>query len=268
MADAATLVLDRVSLAFGGLKVLTDVSLAADPGRLLALIGPNGAGKTSVLNCICGIYRPHAGTIRFDDRDITRGRPHEIAASGIARTFQHGELFAHMTVLENLLVGRHAKMRTSVLAGGLFSRSVREEERGHRLRIEEILEFVELESYRHRPVGSLPFGAQKIVGFARALALDPRILLLDEPSAGLNREEREDLARHILRIRHELGITMVWVEHDMQMVADLADRLYVLNYGEFLAEGEPAAVLSDPRVIAAYLGRPVDAVARADLPAG
>ncbi len=254
-ALASTLSLRHVSLSFGGLRVLNDVSFETEPGKLLALIGPNGAGKTSVLNCICGIYKPGAGTIRFDGREITGGKPHEIAAAGIARTFQHGELFAHMSVLDNLLVGRHAKMTSGVVAGGLFTRSVKEEETTHRRAIEEILEFVELERIRHHSVGSLPFGVQKIVGFARALALDPKILLLDEPSAGLNREEREDLARHILRIRHELGITMIWVEHDMQMVADLADRLYVLSYGEFLAEGSPQQVLADPKVIAAYLGR-------------
>ncbi len=263
-ALASTLSLRHVSLSFGGLRVLNDVSFETEPGKLLALIGPNGAGKTSVLNCICGIYKPGAGTIQFDGREITGGKPHEIAAAGIARTFQHGELFAHMSVLDNLLVGRHAKMTSSVVAGGLFTSHVKEEETTHRRAIEEILEFVELERIRHHPVGSLPFGVQKIVGFARALALDPKILLLDEPSAGLNREEREDLARHILRIRHELGITMIWVEHDMQMVADLADRLYVLSYGEFLAEGLPQQVLGDPKVIAAYLGRGICAADRAD----
>ena len=255
MADAAVLRVEGLSLAFGGLQVLEGVSFAARPGELLALIGPNGAGKTSVLNCICGIYRPGAGRIEFAGSDITRARPHRIAALGVARTFQHGELFPHMTVLENLLVARHARMTTGVLAEGLFLRGVRDAEVEHRRAAEEVIEFVELERYRHQAVDALPFGIQKVVGFARALAMAPRVLLLDEPSAGLNRDEREDLARHVLRIRHELGLAMVWVEHDMQMVADLADRIHVLDYGRTLAEGAPEAVLADPRVVQAYLGR-------------
>jgi len=254
MVDVAILKLADLSLAFGGLKVLEGVSLAAHAGELLALIGPNGAGKTSVLNCICGIYRPSAGRIAFDGADITRARPHRIAQLGVARTFQHGELFPHMTVIENLLVARHAQLQTRLLAEGLFLPRVRAAEAAHRRAVEEVLEFVELERYRHEQVDALPFGIQKIVGFARALAMQPKVLLLDEPSAGLNREEREDLARHILRIKHELGIAMIWVEHDMQMVADLADRIYVLDYGVLLAEGAPETVLADPRVVAAYLG--------------
>jgi len=254
MVDVAIVKLADLSLAFGGLQVLEGVSLATRAGELLALIGPNGAGKTSVLNCICGIYRPTAGRIAFDGADITRARPHRIAQLGIARTFQHGELFPHMTVIENLLVARHAQLDTGLMAEGLFLPRVRAAEATHRRAVEEVLEFVELERYRHEQVDTLPFGIQKIVGFARALAMQPKVLLLDEPSAGLNREEREDLARHILRIKHELGIAMIWVEHDMQMVADLADRIYVLDYGVPLAEGDPDAVLKDPRVIAAYLG--------------
>ena len=255
MAESPALKLDRIALAFGGLQVLEGVSFEARTGELLALIGPNGAGKTSVLNCICGIYRAAAGRIEFAGREITRARPHVIAALGIARTFQHGELFPHMTVLENLLVARHARLATGVIAEGLFLPRVRAAEVEHRRAVEEVIEFVELERYRHQPVDALPFGLQKIVGFARALAMAPQVLLLDEPSAGLNREEREDLARHILRIRHERGLAMIWVEHDMQMVADLADRIHVLDYGRTLAEGNPATVLQDPRVVAAYLGR-------------
>jgi branched-chain amino acid transport system ATP-binding protein len=250
----AELRVEALSLAFGGLRVLKGVSLKANPGELLALIGPNGAGKTSVLNCICGLYRPSRGDVFLDGQAITRDRPHRIARLGVARTFQHGELFPHMTVVENLLLGRHARFNSHFLSEGLFLPRVRAAEAEHRRRVEEVLEFVELERYRHRPVDDLPFGLQKIVGFARALAMEPTVLLLDEPSAGLNREEREDLARHLLRIRHELNIAMVWVEHDMQMVADLADRIVVLDYGVPIAEGPADAVLHDPRVIEAYLG--------------
>jgi branched-chain amino acid transport system ATP-binding protein len=182
-------------------------------------------------------------------------KAHRIAALGIGRTFQHGELFPHMSVVDNLLVARHARISSNVLLDALFASS--SEEIAHRRRVEEILEFVELERYRHHPVDGLPFGVQKVVGFARALAAEPKVLLLDEPSAGLNREEREDLARFILRIRHELPIAMVWVEHDMQMVADLADRICVLESGTPIAAGAPQDVLRNPRVVAAYLGEPV-----------
>jgi branched-chain amino acid transport system ATP-binding protein len=250
----AELRLDSLSLAFGGLKVLDGVSLECRPGELIALIGPNGAGKTSVLNCISGIYRPTSGRVLFAGESISKRKPHAIARLGVARTFQHGELFPHMSVVDNLLVARHALLDTGFFGEALLVPRVRRAESEHRRRAEEVLDFVELERHRHREVGSLPFGLQKIVGFARALAMEPKLLLLDEPSAGLNREEREDLARHILRIRHELGIAMLWVEHDMQMVADLADRVYVLNYGAPIAQGRPAEVLRDPGVVAAYLG--------------
>jgi branched-chain amino acid transport system ATP-binding protein len=250
----ADLGLSGVSLSFGGLEVLRDVSFEARAGELLALIGPNGAGKTSILNCISGLYRPAVGTIRFDGVDLAGRPPHVIARSGVARTFQHGELFLHMSVVENLLVARHAILRTNLVAEALHLPAVRTAETEHRRRVEEILELVELERHRHAAVDALPFGLQKLVGFARALAMEPKALLLDEPSAGLNREEREDLARYILRIRHRLGIVMIWVEHDMQMVADLADRVCVLNHGKVLAQGPADSVLKDPRVIAAYVG--------------
>jgi branched-chain amino acid transport system ATP-binding protein len=249
----AELEIDRLSLRFGGLTVLDRVSLAVDKGELFALIGPNGAGKTSVLNCVSGIYRGE-GQIRFRGADIAKREPHEIARLGLARTFQHGELFPQMSVLENLLTGRHARIRTNPAAEMLFLPMVRREEVHHREAIERIIELVELERYRHAPAAGLPFGIQKLVGFARALALEPAILMLDEPSAGLNRDEREDLARFILRIKHQLGMTMIWIEHDLQMVADLADRIHVLDYGRTLAEGPPVEVLHDARVIAAYIG--------------
>jgi branched-chain amino acid transport system ATP-binding protein len=245
---------DRLGLRFGGLVVLDDVSFQVPAGELFALIGPNGAGKTSVLNCISGLYRGE-GAIRFRGRDINGLKAHAIARLGVARTFQHGELFPQMSVLDNLLVGRHPRIATSALAEMLFLPSVRREEMRHRESVERIIEFVELEQFRHAPVAGLPFGIQKLIGFARALALEPALLMLDEPSAGLNRDEREDLARFILRIKHELSIAMIWIEHDMQMVADLADRLHVLDYGRTLASGAPGEVLRDPRVVTAYLGK-------------
>jgi branched-chain amino acid transport system ATP-binding protein len=247
------LAVEHLSLKFGGLAVLDDVSLHVEAGELLALIGPNGAGKTSVLNCVSGIYRGE-GAIRFRGESIAGREPHAIARLGLARTFQHGELFPQMSVLDNLLTGRHARIRTNPLAEMLFLPSVRREELHHREAVERILAFVELERYRHAAVAGLPFGIQKLVGFARALALEPTVLMLDEPSAGLNRDEREDLARFILRIKHQLGVTMIWIEHDLQMVADLADRIHVLDYGRTLAEGPPGEVLKDARVIAAYVG--------------
>lgn len=250
----AELSVDNLRLRFGGLVVLDGVSLAVERAELLALIGPNGAGKTSVFNCISGIYRGE-GAVCLRGEDIAGKAPHRIARLGIARTFQHGELFPQMSVIDNLLVGRHARIGYWPLAEMLFLPRVRRDEVRQREKIEQIIELTELERYRNAPVGGLPFGIQKIVGFARALALDSSVLLLDEPSAGLNREEREDLARFILRIKHDLGVAMIWIEHDMQMVADLADRIHVLNYGRTIAEGAPSAVLSDPQVIEAYVGR-------------
>ncbi len=250
----AEIEIDNLTLRFGGLVVLDGVSFAVEAGELFGLIGPNGAGKTSVFNCISGLYRG-GGSIRFRGRDISGRAAHEIARMGLARTFQHGELFAHMTVLENLMAGRHTRIKTNALSEMLFLPSVRREEMKHREAVERVLDFVELERFRHSPVGGLPFGIQKIVGFARALALEPAVLLLDEPSAGLNRDEREDLARFIMRLKHDLGIAMIWIEHDMQMVADLTDRLHVLNYGKTLANGTPAEVLGKEEVIKAYLGR-------------
>jgi len=250
----AELEVDGLGLCFGGLVVLEAVSFAVEPAELFALIGPNGAGKTSVLNCIGGIYRGQ-GRISFRGRDIAGRSPRAIAALGIARTFQHVELFAHLSVLDNVLTGRHVRFRTNPMQEALFLPAVRREEVRHREAVERILEFVELEGVRHTQAGALPFGIQKIVGLARALSLEPSLLLLDEPSAGLTRDERDDLARFLLRIKHELRLPMIWIEHDMQMVADLADRIHVLNYGRTLASGPVHQVLSDPEVVKAYIGK-------------
>ena len=254
----AELAVEHLSLRFGGLTVLTDVSLHVEPGELLALIGPNGAGKTSVLNCISGIYRG-----RRSDPAARRG--HQRPAAARDRAARHrAHLPARRSVSADDGAGKPADRppcaaspRTcwprcsSCRACG--ARSLR-----HREAVEKVLDFVGLTAHRHAPVGALPFGVQKLVGFARALALEPKLLLLDEPSAGLNRAEREDLARFILRIKDELGLAMIWIEHDMQMVADLADRLHVLDYGRTLGVGSAADVLNNPAVIAAYIGtRPV-----------
>jgi len=247
------LAVEHLTLRIGGLAVLTDVSLSVKAGELLALIGPNGAGKTSVFNCISGIYRGE-GAIRLRGSDINGRAPHDIARLGVARTFQHGEIFPHMNVVENLLTGRHARIATNVLAEMFYLPSVRAEELRHRQAVETVLTFFDLSAYRYAPVGTLPFGIQKLVGVARALALEPALLLLDEPSAGLNRAEREDLARLILRIKDELNLAMIWIEHDLQMVADLADRIHVLDYGRTLGVGSAAEVLNNPAVIAAYVG--------------
>jgi len=249
----AELEVDGLSLHFGGLTVLDGISFAVGPAELFALIGPNGAGKTSAFNCISRIYRGE-GRISFRGQDISTFTPRAVARLGIARTFQHVELFPNMSVLDNIMTGRHARLSTNPLQRMLFLPAVRREEVHHREAVERIIEFVELERVRHAHAGALPFGIQKIVGLARALALEPRLLLLDEPSAGLTRDERDDLARFILRIKHELKLPMIWIEHDMQMVTDLADRVHVLNYGRTLASGTPEQVLNDPAVISAYLG--------------
>ena len=249
----AELEVDDLSLRFGGLTVLEHLSFKVGSAELFALIGPNGAGKTSAFNCINRIYRGE-GRIHFRGHDISTLGPCAVARLGLGRTFQHIELFPHLSVLDNIMVGRHARLTTNPLQRMLFLPAVRHEEVVHREAVERIIEFVELERVRHVHAGALPFGIQKIVGLARALALEPSLLLLDEPSAGLTRDERDDLARFLLRIKHDLKLPMIWIEHDMQMVADLADRVHVLNYGKTLASGAPEAVLQDPAVIAAYLG--------------
>jgi branched-chain amino acid transport system ATP-binding protein len=249
----AELEVSHVSLTFGGLRALSDVSFQAEAGELLALIGPNGAGKTSLFNCISGLYSPN-GSISFRGKELVGRKPHEIARLGVARTFQHAELFSDMSVTENILTGRHSHFETSLVGDILSLRSIRRAEAAHKCEVDKIISFVELDRWRNAAIDGLSFGIQKLVGFARALALEPKLLLLDEPSAGLTREEREDLAHFILKTKQQLGIPVVWIEHDMQMVADLADRIVVLNAGCVIAEGPPEMVLHDAEVIQAYIG--------------
>ncbi len=246
--------LQGVSKSFGGLNAVQDVTFSVAAGSICSVIGPNGAGKTTLFNLISGVLRPSAGRILFEGKDLVDTSPSRFAARGIGRTFQNLALFKHGTVVENILVGRHVHLRSSVLEAALFYGRTRREEIAARHKTEEIIDFLEIEHIRDAIVGTLSYGQQKRVELARALACEPKLLLLDEMVSGMNQEETEDIARFVLDIRDELGITILMIEHDMRVVMDISDMVQVLNFGQLIAGGTPERMMNDPTVREAYLG--------------
>lgn len=256
-AGETQLKVESIQLNFGGVTALLDVSMEVRQSEILAIIGPNGAGKTSLLNCISGLYNPQRGRIVYmngKEHEITRMKPHQIARLGIARSFQNIELFRHMTVLDNLLSGAHVHMHSSLLSSLVYWGAAQREHIRFRRFVEDIIDLLEIEAIRNNTVGSLSYGLQKRVEMGRALAMQPSILLLDEPMAGMNSEEKEDMARFVLDVNEEHGVTIVLIEHDMGVVMDISDRIAVLNFGQKIGEGTPDEVRSDKHVVEAYLG--------------
>ena len=244
----------NISLNFGGVKALSDISFNVREHEIRAIIGPNGAGKSSMLNCINGVYTPQQGNITFRGQTFSHMDSHQVAVMGVARTFQNLALFKGMSVLDNIMTGRNLRMKSNLLLQALRWGPAVREEIEHRLRVEEIIDFLEIQPYRKTPVGQLPYGLQKRVDLGRALALEPQLLLLDEPMAGMNVEEKQDMCRFILDVNDEFGTTVVLIEHDMGVVMDISDRVVVLDYGKKIGDGTPDEVRNNPEVISAYLG--------------
>ena len=244
----------NISLAFGGVKALTDISFDVREHEIRAIIGPNGAGKSSMLNCINGVYTPQKGTIAFRGQTFDHMDSRQVAEMGIARTFQNLALFKGMSVLDNIMTGRNLRIKSNLLLQALRIGPAEREEMQHRAYVEQIIDFLEIQAYRKTPVGQLPYGLQKRVDLGRALALEPKVLLLDEPMAGMNVEEKQDMCRFILDVNDEFGTTVVLIEHDMSVVMDISDRVVVLDYGKKIGDGTPEEVRNNPEVISAYLG--------------
>jgi len=251
---------DNLSISFGGIKALQNINFTMEEGEIFSIIGPNGAGKTTLFNCISGLYKPDKGKIQFNSTSIENKKPDRIAKMGIARTFQNIELFSHMNTMENIMLGRHIHMKTGLL-GGMFmwgkSSSVGKEEVFHREKVESIIDFLELQNVRDKFVGALPYGTQKLIELGRALALEPKLLLLDEPCAGMNSEEKQDMIYWIKDIQDDLGISILLIEHDMKMVMDISDRVLAINFGKAVTQGTPEQIQQNEEVLKAYIGEDI-----------